>query len=230
MMFTNLLSGVLSGYLSGGGLTARVRDIFKDPPAVESLKLGTTTLQKCIIVPNGQVPENGKADFFKRLEACLARPLMIVTVASPQRQPQIGDTVRCFAVFECQSDKPSPCSSGDRQLHFDVQSTNGADDDRLGHYHLWDICNGKDVYKKYGSNMYLYMCHGHDLQVGDLHFDMFDMTEYTHCGAPVLKARGVHLYLFYEWYKHPNNRLGQGRWVLGEKAASSETLKVSTLL
>lgn len=203
---------------AGGNLRTNLQKIFKDPPSVESLKLGMTTLQKCFIVPEEHVPENGKAAFFKRLEAFLKRSPVRGAAdlrAAFSQGHDIGDVVRCFAVFECQADPP--CSSGDG--YFDVVRTDGdPDDPRLGFYHLWDICNGKDVYKKYGSEMYFYMCQGYDLKIGNLHFDMFDLKEYTHCDAPVLRARGVPLYLFYEWYETPGIALGRGRWILGQKA------------
>ena len=189
--------------------------MLKDPPHVSSLKLGKTALQKCFIV-KGTVPDNGKANFYKRLDAFLQN------APAERPKPRIGDTVRCFAVFECQAD--IPCPAGDD--YFDVVSTDGSSDDpRLGLYNVWDECNGKDVYKKYGSEMYLYACHGHDLTIGNLCFDMFDLKEYSYCRAPVLKARNAHLYLFYQWYEQSDNEFGQGRWILGEQAATSEPRK-----
>lgn len=210
----------LHASLSPGGELRNNQNVFKHPPSISSLKLGRTTLAKSFIVPDGQMPQNGKADFFKRLDAFLKNaPTQDAAgkerVALPRPKPKTGDTVRCFAVFECQAAIPCPCGESD----FDVIAMGSISDDRPGHYHLWDECNGKDVYKKYGSEMYLYACHGHDLTIGKLHFDMFDLKEYSHYGAPVLKARGIDLYLFYEWYKQSGNDLGQGRWILGQKVA-----------
>ena len=208
-----------------GGELRNNQNVFKDPPSISSLKLGRTTLAKCFIVPDGEMPRNGRADFFKRLDAFLKNaPAQDAAgkerVALPRPKPKTGDTVRCFAVFECQAAVPCPCAERD----FDVIATGSiSDDPRPGHYHLWDECNGKDVYKKYGSEMCLYACHGQDLTIGKLHFDMFDLKEYSHGGAPVLKARGIDLYLFYEWYKQSGNDLGQGRWILAQKAGTSET-------
>ena len=189
------------------------------PPALDSLKLGTTTLQKCLVVPQHKVPQNGKADFFKRLDDFFKRPGR----ASQASHAKKGEAVRCFAVFECQADPP--CPSGDGHFivkHADDSHRGGSQDPRVGDYHVWDERDGKDVYKKYGAEMYFYLSAGQDLKLG---FDMCDMNQYTHCKAPVFRARDADLYLFYEWYSVPRDYAGQGRWILGREVVPSASMQ-----
>lgn len=202
-----------------------------EPEEISGFKLAPTHYSRVFSIQQGTLPGIGcPMSFWKKLEsfvsllpeerAAAAASAESETVdgeynfrqrSSVMRPCRVGDTVRCFAAFECETCPPAFDSD------FTVKASNlnpcRADDPRLGHYHQWDENRSKFVYKKYGSQMYVYVLQGSDLEIDGVKFDLLD---YKHSQCRVFKAQDEELYLFHEWYRNPN----AGRWILGPQVRS----------
>lgn len=83
-----------------------------------------------------------------------------------------------------------------------------------GYYYLHDEIYGKPVYKKYGDDMFMYLIAGSAVLIDGL---IYDRQKWTHCYAPVFKARDESVFLFFEGHRwnRDTRSYAVGRWILG---------------